>query len=115
MSQPSPDAAETIIHVMEGLATGHGSDRGATLRDIVGYRAGQNRNSSSRANQQQATSTNENKEEENDRKKDTRELNTPLAELLPLTELWDALSQSLCKSLIICRGFFNRKLRIIFA
>ena len=89
---------------MEGLATGHGSDRGATLRDIVGYRAGQNRNSSSRANQQQTASTNDNKEEENNRKKDTRELNTPLAELLPLTELWDALSKSLCKSLIKYRA-----------
>ena len=101
MSRNSPDAAETIIHVMEGMATsgsGFGSGSRDTLRDFV-------RRSHNRADRsggaagtsgQQATQ-NDNKEEENKRKKDMRELNTTLAELLPLEDLWSALSQSLCK------------------
>ena len=95
MSRNSPDAAETIIHVMEGMATsgGHGFGGRESLRDFV-----RNRTSHSRAERSgQQPPPNDNKEEENNRKKETKELNTTLAELLPLEDLWSALSKSLCK------------------
>jgi hypothetical protein len=90
MSRNSPDAAETIIHVMEGMATQSGLRGGDTLRDLVRNRV-ENRERTSQPTQQP------DKREENSKKKVTKELNTALAELLPLEELWEVLSNSLCK------------------
>ena len=95
MSRSSPDAAETIIHVMEGMASSGASQANALLR----ARMRQSRtNETPQATEGAKAKNSSDKEDEAKRKKETRELSLTLAELLPLEELWKVLSDSLCKS-----------------
>lgn len=117
ITRNSPDATETVIHVLEGMATVNrdGSRRRQHEQEaLLGYspavsrsrlqniaRSGQpsssgpaqptNKNSTDQTKQAQW------KEQENKKKTEINELNQPLERLLPCQDLWDALSNSLRK------------------
>ena len=115
ITRNSPDATETVIHVLEGMATVNrdGSRRRQHEQEaLLGYSPAVSRSQRLQniRGQQSGTaqaSTNKNttdqtkqvqwKEQENKKKTEINELNQPLERLLPCQDLWDALSNSLRK------------------
>ena len=115
ITRNSPDATETVIHVLEGMATVNrdGSRRRQIEQEaLLGYSPAvssrsrlpnirQPAGSSIPANQTTNKSDNNQskqtqwKEQENKKKTEINELNQPLERLLPCQDLWDALSNSL--------------------
>ena len=118
ITRNSPDATETVIHVLEGMATVNrdGSRRRQHEQEaLLGYSPAVSRsrlqnirgqpNSSGPAQPTNKNSTDQSKqvqwkEQENKKKTEINELNQPLERLLPCQDLWEALSNSLRKCIV---------------